>query len=314
MTKTERHDCAVAFCVDRNFLPFALFMVRQIAFHNPVRQFDFVIATQDRFDLPQWAQSLDIKVHVMGSLPDLPLPARFRGSMATYLRILLPGELRSRYRRILYLDADMFVEGGDFNRILQADLGPHPLAGTYDAPTFYKPNFHAREFAAAGLPVLPYMNTGTLLFDTRACHDQDLARRIFAALDGRPKGYHLADQSLINLALRGKFAVLSPAWNWQLSGRLPLVTLKYPVFLRHLIGTKKPNNDSGDPRDARFRQAYEDHFRSFDPEELARLAPPGDPMPITLGRAAKLVMWHIQSQALVATLIGRFKSPYDVLV
>ena len=116
MTDKERHDCAVAFCVDRNFLPFALFMVRQIAFHTPVRQFDFVIATQDQVDVPDWAQALDVKIHVIGSLPDLPLPARFRGSMAPYFRIALPGELRHRYRRILYLDADMFVEGGDFKK------------------------------------------------------------------------------------------------------------------------------------------------------------------------------------------------------
>ncbi len=314
MTDKQRHDSAVAFCVDRNFLHFALFMVRQIAFHNPVRQFDFVIATQDRLELPDWAQAFDIRIHVIGDLPDLPLPARFRGSMAPYFRILLPGELRNRYRRILYLDADMFVEGGDINRILKADIGQHPIAAALDAPSLYRPWNHPREFAAAGLPALPYMNTGTIMFDTAAYHDQEVARRAFAAFDRQSKGFHLADQSLFNMALQGKFAVLSPAWNWQLSGRLPLVTLKYPVFLRHFIGAKKPNNDSDDPRDARFRQAYEDYFRAYAPEELASLAPPGDPKPMTLRRAARLVMWHLQSRDLVAAQIGRFKSPYDVQV
>lgn len=314
MTDKQRHDSAVAFCVDRKFLHLALFMVRQIAFHNPVRQFDFVIATQDRVDLPGWAQTLGVTVHTVGALPVLPVPARFNGSMAAYFRLLLPGELRGLYRRILYLDADMFVEGGDFNRILQADIGPHPLAAARDAPMYYLPQHHAREFIAAGLPPLPYANTGALLIDTAAFNDQDVARRAFAVAESHPKGFHLADQSLFNLALRGKFAELSPAWNWQLSGRLPLVTLNYPVFLRHFIGAKKPNSDSGDLRDARFRQAYEDHFRAFAPEELATLAPAGDPMPMTLQRAAKLVLWHLQSRDLVAAQIARFKCPYDVLV
>ena len=42
MTDPQRHDQAVVFCCDRNYYPMALFMLRQIAFHNPFRRFDFV--------------------------------------------------------------------------------------------------------------------------------------------------------------------------------------------------------------------------------------------------------------------------------
>jgi lipopolysaccharide biosynthesis glycosyltransferase len=314
MTSPHRHDQAVAFCVDRNYFNFALFMIRQIAFHNPNRRFDFVVASQDALEVPGWAAGYGIRMHRIGTLPNLPTPARFRGSLAPYFRILLPLELQADYRRILYLDADMFVEGGDFSRLLEQDLGPHPFAAARDAPSLYLPNFRPREFVEAGVPLTRYANTGTLLIDTASYVAQEVARRAFMQADKHPSGYHLADQSLFNLALRGNFAELSPAWNWQLSGSLPLVTLRYPVFLRHFIGVKKPHSTLNDPRDARFHQAYAEFFALYAPEELKAMVPPYDSEPLKLGRIAKLVLFHLRARPLMKASLARFKDPYQVLI
>mgnify|MGYP000846875255 FL=1 len=314
MSAIQRNEYAVAFCVDRNFLNFALFMIRQIAFHNPMRRFDFVIASQDTLEIPGWAAGYNIRLHQIGLLPDLPTPARFRGSMAPYFRILLPLELKADYRRILYLDADMFVEGGDISRLMDQDLGPHPLAATQDAPSLYLPNFRPREFINAGIPLTRYANSGALLIDTASYAEQDVAGRAFAQADKHETGVHLADQSLFNLALRGQFAELSPAWNWQLSGSLPLITLRYPVFLRHFIGKKKPNNTVNDPRDARFHQAYAEHFALYAPDELAKMVPPYDPQPMALGRIVKLALYHLRARPLMKERLARFKDPYQVLL
>lgn len=314
MSAPQRHDHAVAFCVDRNYLVFALFMIRQIAFHNPNRRFDFVIASQDELEIPDWAAGYGIRLHRTGQLPDLPLPARFRGSMAPYFRILLPLELQADYRKILYLDADMFVEGGDLSRLLDQDLGPYPLAAARDAPSLYLPNHHAREFRQIGLPQLRYANTGAMLIDTAAYVEQDVARRAFSQADGHPNGFHLADQSLFNLALRGQFAELSPAWNWMLSGSLPLMTIPFPVFLRHFIGKDKPNNNPRDQRDARFHRAYAEFFALYAPEELKRLAPPRNPEPMGLKRIAKLALLHLRARPQMKESLARFSDPYKVLV
>jgi lipopolysaccharide biosynthesis glycosyltransferase len=314
MTAFQRHDRAVAFCVDRNFFTFALFMIRQIAFHNPNRRFDFVIATQDSLEIPGWAAGYGIRIHKIGTLPDLPTPARFRGSLAPYFRILLPLELQADYRRILYLDADMFVEGGDFSRLLDQDLGAHPFAAVQDAPSLYLPNFRPREFVEAGVPNTLYANTGTLLIDTENYVAQDVPRRAFKQAEKHSTGYHLADQSLFNLALRGNFAELSPAWNWQLSGSLPLITLRYPVFLRHFIGAQKPHNTPNDIRDARFHQAYAEYFALYAPDELQAMVPPYDPEPMTIGQIAKLALYHLRARPLIKERLARFKDPYQVLI
>lgn len=313
-----QHDCAVAFCCDQNYLKLALFMIRQIAFLNPVRRFDFVIASQDALELPDWAKSYGIRLHRTGILPKVSPPAKFRGSLAPYFRIMLPRELGQDYRRILYLDSDMIVDGGDFNRILNADIGPHPLAAARDAPSFYTSGFHAAEFQAAGMPAYIYVNTGALLIDTAAYAAQNVEVRAFEAgaeaSEKYPHGLVCADQSLFNLALKGKFAELSPAWNWQLSVRLPMVTQNFPVFIRHFIGVKKPHRDATDIREVRFWQAYADYYRECAPEELATLPPPRDPGLVTFGRAMKLVMWHLQAKGLTTKILAPFKDPYFVKV
>jgi Glycosyl transferase family 8 len=312
MTLPERHDCAVAFCCDRNFFPLALFMIRQIAFHNPARRFDFVIASQEDLQVPDWAQEFAIRMHRTGVLPGGTEGVRFKGSLSPYFRIMLPRELGVTYRRILYLDSDMFVEGGDINRILNADIGSFPLAAARDAPMFYTQNFLSDEFRVAGMPPRKSANTGTMLIDTSAFAEQEVERRCFDMLERFPHAVTTADQSLFNLALHGEFAELSPAWNWQLSGRLPLMTHNFPVFMRHFISATKPHNSTKDRREARFHQAYAEFFGRYFPDDLAAMPPKRSSVPLRFKGVARLMFWHLQARKLSAEILASFTDPYQV--
>ncbi len=126
MSATEQSDRAVIVCCDRNFFHLALFMIRQIDFHNSNRT----------------------------------------------------------YRRILYLDSDIFVEGCDISRLLEVDIGPHPLAAVLDAPFFYEPNHRANEFVKAGLPAVPYANSGVQVIDTKLFVEQ-VSQIVLRHLRGR---------------------------------------------------------------------------------------------------------------------------------
>ena len=287
-------------------------MIRQIAFHTPHRQFDFVIVSQDDFEIPAWAEAMGIVLHRPGEVPDVGNTKRFNGSRVPMFRILLAKELGHRYRRILYLDSDMFIEGGDFVRLLDINIGPHPFAAVRDAPTLYEPNHHAKEFKAAGLPVMPYFNSGLLLIDTEAFNSQEVAARCWAAAETYPLALAYADQSLLNLAVQGRFAELAPYWNWQGDHRFPLVTLRYPVYIRHFIGSLKPTRDPAGLLDARFRQAYADFFRNHMPDQLEGLALPCDPTPMRIGQASNIVLRHLQAKRLMSAGLGLFADPWDV--
>lgn len=314
MTAPQRHDCAVAFCCDRKFYPFALFMVWQIAHHNPFRTFDFVISSQDDLEVPDWAKPYGIVMHKTGPDQTGPELGLLHGSMAPLFRIALARELGDRYRRILYLDSDMFIEGGDINRLLEVDLGPHPIGAALDAMYYIRANFRATEYAMVGLPALPYANTGMQVIDTRAYRDQQVEERALEMYAKYPDAIILTDQSMTNLALRGKFAQLAPCWNWQMNQTLPLVPMRYPVFFRHFVNAKKPDRDATGRHEVRFIQAYRDFFEKHLPEALGRLPAPFSAAPMSLKQSAYLVLWHLQGAKLVNDIIARHPDPYRALV
>lgn len=314
MTTAPAHDKAVALCCDAGYFPVALFVVRQIAWLAPDRRFDLVIASQEDLSLPAWAKTLGVRLHRLGALPEVQPPKRFQGSLSPYFRLMLARDLGADYRRILYLDSDVFVEAGDIDRLLDADLGPHPLAAARDAPQLYTTGHHALEFKALGWPAYRYANSGVLLIDTAAFVACDLDRRAWDMYPQNAARHVYADQSLLNLALKGSFAELSPVWNWQLSGRLPWMTAQFPVHIRHFIGEKKPFLHADDPREARYRQAYAEHFRQFDPAAGARLPSPPGPAFDGARRLLQLAVWHVQARPIVSRLLALFPDPYRPLV
>ncbi|WP_103257589.1 glycosyltransferase family 8 protein [Tabrizicola aquatica] len=314
MPDPQRHDTAVAFCCDSNYFHLALFTIWQLVHHNPQRRFDFVISTQDDLVVPDWARSLDVVLHRAGTLPEATEVARYIGSVAPLYRIMLARELQSRYRRILYLDCDMFVEGGDINRLLEVDLGPHPLGAVLDAPFMYERNHLAREFLKLGLPAAPYANTGMQVIDTRAYCEQDLEKRSFDVCKTHPQAIFFTEQSLTNLALRGKFAQLAPCWNWQNNARLPLINQNYPVFLRHFIGRQKPDRFAGRMLDARFNMAYREFLSHFAPDVLSKVPVAGQSDPLTLRELGKLALEHLLARRVAAELLARYPDPYKALL
>jgi lipopolysaccharide biosynthesis glycosyltransferase len=311
--KPQEHDCAVVLCCDRNFLPLSLFMIRQIAHHNPKRGFDLVIASNEALDLPDWAKPYGIVLPRIRITDDLVEAARITGGTAALLRLALAREIGARYRRILYLDSDMFVEGGDFTRLLGIDLGKRAIGAVLDAQHFYQSHHQAKEFVGLGLPPTLCFNSGLLLIDTAAFADQEIEARSYAACRAHPAQMRLYDQSMLNVALQGDFAQLAPCWNWQTNARLPLVSLRYPAFVRHFIGPTKPNKVTTLHFDARFNQAYRDHLAMLDPGQLAKLAAPADPAPMRMTEIFQLGIKHLQARPVIAAAIRRHPDPYLAL-
>lgn len=314
MREPQGHDCAVAFCCDQKYFPFTLFVIRQIVFHDPAPGFDIVISSADDLQMPEWAKGYGIVLHRPGPLPEVAETAYFKGKGPMLHRLLLARELGDRYRRILYLDSDLFVEGGDLGRILLSDMGAHPIAAVLDAAFLFEPRYHAREYKAAGLPALPYANTGIQLIDTAAYREQEVERRSFDQATLNRDALVLSDQSLTNLALQGKFAQLAPCWNWQWNARFPLVALRYPVFIRHFIGPAKPDRTSSVHVDARFNQAYRSFLTRFFPDRLSTLAPPCDPTPMGIADAAQIFLRHYKARKLLVDILGRCPDPYQLVL
>ena len=313
MPEGTARDCAVMMACDASYLPFALHLAWQIATRNPARRFDILVVTAAPVTLPDWAVAAGIHAVV------LPLPSAWAAldggkfGPAVFLPFAAVPQLAPHYRRILALDSDIWFEGGDLDRLLRLDLGPHAVAAARDVMFFYGPyNPHAREFRERGMPAHPYLNSGVILYDTAAFAAQDMERRLLDRAQAEAGKLWLADQTLMNLVLAGRFAELAPAWNWVSTAFLPLVSQRYPVRLRHFIGEAKPWRDPQRQLDAGYAAGYADFFRSF---------LPGTQIPIdsTPGRqldfraVGNVVLDHLKSRAKVQAMLSRFPDEWHVV-
>jgi hypothetical protein len=156
----------------------------------------------------------------------------------------------------------------------------------------------------AGLPALLYMKVGLQLIDTRAHMEREVERRAFAAIAKVPKAIILSDQSALNLALVGKFAELSPCWNWQAN------TQRFPIVVQHVIAGQKPGRFSSGRIDTRFHMQDRDVFSRHDPGFLPMLAAPYDPAPMSLRDILRMAWKHELPKEQSGRLIARHPDPY----
>ena len=305
-------DRAMVMCCDQRFIPYALFVCWQVAMHCPFRSFDIIIVTQDDLVLPDWALALGITVHRIGEMDPAAEAARFKGSLAPMMRLMLAKELGHRYRRLLYLDGDIHFDGGDLDRLMQIDMGPHAIAAVRDLMILHNPNYHHGDMKAMGLPKFNYFNSGVMVIDTKAFIEQKVAERGWAVAEKHPLALELADQSIFNGVLQGSYAELAPCWNWCSSYVIPMFTWTYPANFVHFIGSTKPFFPNKKPLDARFRKAYADFFRNYMPEMEATLPPPRDATPISLSKASQYFLLHLKGLKHVPSGLARFKDAWDV--
>lgn len=303
---------AVVFACDRRYLPFALFLAWQIHQHCPDRSFDMLLASQEDLSLPGWASEAGLRALLVDLAPGVTGLRPMRSSHATYLRLMLPGVLAGRYRRLLYLDSDMSFLGGDLERLLRIDLGPHPIAAARDVLHLLDRHYHAQEHQRLGEPPRPYFNSGLMLIDTAAYNLAEVMRRCIDLGRERPDVMCYHDQSLLNGVLLGDFAELSPAWNWMSGHLYPPEDFNVPVRFQHFNGPVKPWDDPEGLFHRRVAGAYADFFAAFLPDELAGLTrPPRDPVR-TKGRLSERLRWHLQGRRTFAAGLARFRDEWDI--
>lgn len=131
--------------------------------------------------------------------------------LATVYNVLAPESELPRGARAAYFDADMVVRR-DLGELFEMEM-KHSVGAVLDAhvamigsPSMWRP------WREEGIdPLLPYLNTGTLLVDVDRWNDEHMTPRILKYLET----YDLpcVDQDAINLVLRGGLDRLRPAYN-----------------------------------------------------------------------------------------------------
>ena len=308
-TDKSRRKNAIVFCVDAAYLPFALHLAAQIHFHEPHRDYDFVLVSDTELNIPPSLDYLKVKTYpalrdkAYDNLQPLHLPR------STYLRLWAPLLLSQDYERILYLDSDMTAEGGGFSKLLRIDLKGNVLAAVRDVQQWYRPQRQVAEFRLAERPLRRYFNAGLMLIDVDQYSREDVLGRSLHIAKHHPQWMHHHDQSLLNLVLDGNWTELSPIWNWQWPLKYPLFGDWLDIRLNHFIGGDKPWNDINGHAPSRHYNSYKSFFEAHFPNYL----PPRRREFKTLHdtkRIIWLLMRFVFLRGKLLRFTDKFKSPY----
>lgn len=307
----QRADIAVVFAADGNYLRFATFAAAQIARLAPARRFDICLCSPHDIEPVPGLEDLGLRrcrVETGGVFAALSQDGR--RTEAAYLRYALPAAFAGAYRRLLYLDADVFVQSGDFAALLDVGIGPHPLAAVRDNVQWRTPGRRPASYHRLGLSWTPVFNSGVLLFDVAAYNGQEVLERCLDFGRRHPPERIGLDQELINAVLHGGWAEISPVWNWQYTWASRLFEAMADAHVVHFIGPRKPWSHDRGELPLRFRRAYRAFFAEHFPD-----TPIGEDGTAPLDNRAflrKSLVKHVLALGKTSAYLARF--PTDLTV
>lgn len=308
-----RSDSAVVFAGDAGYTRYALLAAAQIAERHPDRSFDICICTDAPVEVPPGLARHRFRMCVVGTgdlFDGLRLdPGR---TDVVYMRLALPLAFAADYARMLYYDADVFVQGGDFAALLGVDLRGHPIGAVRDNTQWRRPGRRPEQFRRLGLPNAPYFNAGMLLIDVDRWNATDVMQRCIDF--GRTHRDQMIrhDQNLLNGTLRGDWAELSPLWNWQYTRSTMLFEALETANVVHFIGPRKPWTHVGGALPLKFRNAYRRFIAQHYPDgpQIGGNGLPPHENPAYLRR---MLLRHLVAIGSTADYLDRFATDLDVL-
>jgi hypothetical protein len=311
--RPPRSERAVVFACDGQYARFAMVAAEQVARLHPERDFDICLCYMD--ERPPEPPGL---AHLGVRYCRVPTGDLFDGlrldagrTQVVYLRLSLPAAFAGEYRRLLYLDGDVFVQGGDFAALLGVELGEHPIGAVRDNSQWRTPGRRPKQFKVLGVEGAPYFNAGVMLIDVERFNARGVLEACVALGRERREVMIRHDQNLLNATLRGDWAELSPKWNWQYTWASRLFEAMEDANVVHFIGPRKPWNDERGEFPLRFKRAYRAFMAEHFPEQPVGqdgVLPHENP-----GFLRKMLVKHLLSLGKTCAYLERFPDDLTVL-
>jgi lipopolysaccharide biosynthesis glycosyltransferase len=256
------HRNAVLLTCDQAYLPAARFVAARLLAQQSAG-FDVVVMTFDCTPEPHALLGPRVKavdVEPGAALRALPLSARH--PVGTCVRLSAIDSLRGLYRRVLYLDCDLWIGTRAIERLFDLDLDGHVLGAVRDAAEVLRPlSSEWSEYRAKlGVPKdAAYFNSGVMLVDVDRFSDAGVGAATIEYLSSGKFAGHMFDQSALNAVLAGRWLEISPIWNWMFGTRLR-ITERYDPAIVHFIGGNKPWKDRKAKHHPRYRAEMEKYL------------------------------------------------------
>lgn len=166
---------------------------------------------------------------------------------ATMLRLFALEDLARDYRRVIYLDGDVYQAWGSLADLLDLPETGRPLAAVRNRSHWAdRGRLHQqRAYVAALHPGIGanYFNAGVLVVNGPVWAERALSAAALDFFVRNPGLCRFGDQSALNAVVAGNWDSLSPGWNWQISQSSYLMLQGRRPRLVHFTGPIKPWTD-----------------------------------------------------------------------
>lgn len=173
---------------------------------------------------------------------------------AAYLRLLIPSLLPSHFRKAIYLDCDLVVQG-DLGRLWDIDIADNYLLAVQGIGVSYvsSPNGLAN-YQELGIPAhYKYFNSGVMAINLEKWRTDKISTEIICYLQQNQEYLRWWDQDGLNAILAGKWGELEPRWNqtpgfhkrsWQDSpfSEEDFNNARWNPYIVHFASAQKPWN------------------------------------------------------------------------
>lgn len=188
-------------------------------------------------------------------------------SKITYARLLLSSLFPKSVGKVLYLDADILVNG-NLSPLWDIDLNGAAVAAVVDTDAqahgerLKGAEFHNQGDGWRNRSNADYFNAGVLLIDLEQWRQRQISEKALDYMSENPDT-PLADQDALNVACAGRWKKLDPGWNYQThpsTGYEPMVPEQRPPIV-HFAGRFKPWDASSLSVDADFYDGWRSRTR-----------------------------------------------------
>ncbi len=230
-------DVDVCFAVDDNYAPYLKVTIKSLLCNrNRNYKYDILIlnaglsAQNKNLILKLLESESDVSIRFV-DVSDYSEKIKYELggylTMATLYRLLLFSEMFSKYERVLYLDADVIVNG-DVSELFFANICDKAVAGAEEGSLrqlrFVKSamfidgkhpyNVDNYKVKALGMKhPEDYFNAGVLLFDLKKCRETVTLKKALEILNSHK--FMFNDQDVLNILLDGQVYKLDFEWNYQ---------------------------------------------------------------------------------------------------
>jgi lipopolysaccharide biosynthesis glycosyltransferase len=245
-----QYDKSILYCISGNYIDVLVTSIRSLLLNNPNQNFQIFVFhnynERNQEILIQEIRSIKISTFILETFfvevdfdsENLPLHGHI--DVSTYYRLLIEKYIPPTVDKILYLDADVVIEGS-IDELFNLDLNGNVLGAVNHNLAISNSDLKLESrFDKLSLNLSSYFNAGVMLIDYKLWLKSNVLARSKSILHQYSAHLDWWDQDILNMIFINSYLSISPKWNFIDKYYSAKEDLTRIIIIYHFAGPHKP--------------------------------------------------------------------------